>query len=639
MQRCLKLNKVTIAQETKEDRRQSSDLVEPIVTQVLELMNSGNNDLMQSSLEIISYIISWPIYCVRKNNRKMLRLILKVVETNDVNDLNIIQSCFKMIRRILKANRYFLAPSQITEVLHSIREHLYSADWVNEPLHCLNLLVSIKLMKPEMYDLFDEVFSLMITVKHEPIKKLCMEIALNFIQNYPMSEALLDKVILKLVNNLDFADFEGRRVVLTVFQKLFDKVPLEAFKKHLDTVVLGFTARLVNEQVSQITPLLQNCFTLILSKIHEDPQETGKIAKMFDNCLVWVDNPHDGNKRAGLQLLKMLFHVTGEFHRIEPTVHAVIGATQTLCHEIVEFWDNVKVNEELRDTLKDNMWRDVFWEEGMISPQDNLSKIKDNKRLVLDYLSFMNVVVCHHKCKPEVKQELFSLVMQLSRHPDEDVQFHVLEVMVEFFRSAQAKPVVKEQMKSVLLTLFANVKSKHLGEEVIPHLTEMFKLLVEWFGVEIPKIKSMIITAISGINFKYLKFNKRYFAIVNKCMSVIRVINDILRRDGYTPAREEVEVLLNFFIRMADNGFIREDKEAIERLDAVSYFVTIRMSRGWRASSTVKMTSCLLAHASEEKSMSRKMSSKHRRNYLLSMILRSMRMYDIDSTHSRESTP
>lgn len=613
LQRCLKLNKVVIAQETKEDRRQSSDLVEPIVTQVLELMNSGNNDLMQSSLEIISHIISWPIYCVRKNNRKMLRLILKVIETNDVNDLNIIQSCFKMIRRILKANRYFLAPSQISEVLHSIREHLYSADWVNEPLHCLNLLISIKLMKPEIYDLFDEVFGLMITVKHEPIKKLCMEISLNFIQNYPMSDALLDKIILKLVNNLDFAEHEGRRVVLTVFQKLIDKVPLEAFNNHLDTIILGFTARMVNEQVSSITPLLQSCFTLILTKVHEDPQQSGRIAKMFDNCLIWVDNPHEGNKRAGLQLLKLLFHVTGEFHRIEPTVQAVIEATQILSDEIVEFWDNVKVNDELRDTLKDNMWRDVFWEEGMISPQDNLSRIKDNKRLVLDYLSFIQVVLCHPKCKYDIRLDLFALVMKLSRHPDEDVQYKVLEVMSLFFKSPQSKSIIKEQMKSVLLTLFANVKSKHLHEQIIPFLTEMFHLLVEWFGVEIPKIKSMIITAISSINFKYLKFNKRYLSVVNKCMAVIRTLNDILRREHYEPTQEEVEVMLTYFVRMADNGFIREDKEAIERIEAV-VFSDSRTSTAWRATSRPATSTCWLARAFVARSTPRRTSTKPTRS-------------------------
>jgi hypothetical protein len=138
-QRCLKLNKVVIKQSTQEERRFSSEMIEPIVGQILTFMDSKTNELMHSSLEIISYIISWPIYCVRKNNRKMLRLILRVLETNDVNDLNIIQSCFKMVRRILKANRYFLAPSQITEVLHSIRENLYPADWVNEPLLCLNV--------------------------------------------------------------------------------------------------------------------------------------------------------------------------------------------------------------------------------------------------------------------------------------------------------------------------------------------------------------------------------------------------------------------------------------------------------------------------------------------------------------------
>ncbi len=142
-QKCLKMNKITIKTESKEDRRYSSEMIEPIVSHVLDFMSSQNSDLMQSSLEIISYIISWPIYSVRKHNRKMLKLILRVIEANDVNDLNIIQSCFKMIRRILKSNRYFLAPSQLTEVIHSIRENLYPADWVTEPLLCLNVRYSL----------------------------------------------------------------------------------------------------------------------------------------------------------------------------------------------------------------------------------------------------------------------------------------------------------------------------------------------------------------------------------------------------------------------------------------------------------------------------------------------------------------
>jgi hypothetical protein len=139
-QRCLKMNKIGLNIETKEARSQSSEIVEPIVGQILFFMTSSSSDLMQSSLECIGFIINWPLYCIRKNNRKMLKQILKVIETNDINDLGIIQSCFKMIRRILQANRYFLSPSQLTEVLQFTKEYLYPAEWVNEPLQCLSVI-------------------------------------------------------------------------------------------------------------------------------------------------------------------------------------------------------------------------------------------------------------------------------------------------------------------------------------------------------------------------------------------------------------------------------------------------------------------------------------------------------------------
>lgn len=70
--------------------------------------------------------------------------------------------------------------------------------------------MSLKIIKPEMYDLFEDTFALMITVKNESIRKQCKEIVLNFIQLFPLSDQLLERIILKLVNNLDFAEHDGR---------------------------------------------------------------------------------------------------------------------------------------------------------------------------------------------------------------------------------------------------------------------------------------------------------------------------------------------------------------------------------------------------------------------------------------------
>lgn len=121
-----------------------------------------------------------------------------------------------MIKKIVATNKDYLPQSQISEIYSLILENVYRADWVTEPLHCLNTLISEGLIKAKLYDVIDEVFSTMIKTFNQNIRDLCRGVIFNFIQNAPMSEALLDKFILKLVNNLDFEEKLGRETVIEI---------------------------------------------------------------------------------------------------------------------------------------------------------------------------------------------------------------------------------------------------------------------------------------------------------------------------------------------------------------------------------------------------------------------------------------
>lgn len=422
------------------------------------------------------------------------------------------------------------------------------------------------MIKPEIYDMFEVVFGLMVTVKSEAIKKLTKEIVLNFIQNFPLSEQLLEKILLRMINNLDFAEADGRMTVLNIFERLFEKLPIEAFKDQLDLIIMAFTARLVNEEVSQVSAYCSAIFKHLMEKVNAEDEFRPSLTKMFDNCIIWLRDENEGTKRAGLQLLRVLFWATGDYAKVEETVEDMVASLSEICDDIATFWENFKTDEDLKEILKENQWKDIMLDENEADPDNPMAAVKATKLVVVDSLNFADIVICHPKARSEAKSEILGVLLKLSRHPDEEVQLMILNILKKFMETPSAKSIVKDHLKHVLIFLFALLKSKHLKEEICLQMNDCFKTLIQWFLKEIPKLLSMILTAISNIAFKYLRFSARYMYITSKCISVVRALTSVL--DAPLP-NDDTRKLAEIYVRLLDHGSIRDDRETVDLLESV----------------------------------------------------------------------
>ena len=422
------------------------------------------------------------------------------------------------------------------------------------------------MIKSEVYDIFEDVFGLMVTVRSDSMRKLAKETVLNFIQNFPLSEQLLEKIFLRLINNLDFAEPDGRVTVLSIFERLFDKLPLEAFKEQLDLIIMAFTARLVNEDVPHVSDICTRIFSTLLRKVHEDNHYSSLLKKMFDNCGIWLRDESEGTKRAGVQLLRTLFSATGDYAKVTETVEDMVSSLNEICSDIATFWDNFKTDDDLRDILRDNLWKDIMLDQDNADSDNPMAVIKETKMIVVDYLHFVDTVMCHAKTKDDIKSTLVGIVLKLSRHPDEEVQMMLLSIMTKFLEDESNKNIVKEHLKSLLIFLFALLKSKHIGEESSKNTDICFKTVFIWFRDEIPKLGNMIFTAIANITFKYLRFNVKYMFVTNKCLSVVRTLVPLLQ-PSLSP--EDLKNLVGIYVRLIEHGSVRNDKSAVDELEAV----------------------------------------------------------------------
>lgn len=190
---------------------------------------------------------------------------------------------------------------------------------------------------------------------------------------------------------------------MSIFERLFDKVPLVVFGNNLEAIFFGFTTRLVNEEVAVVRDQTMQVFKKLIEKVQSDDERSGLVNKMFDNCSKWLKSSNEQTKRAGLQLLNLLFWATGQYSRIEKTVENMTVDLEEVCSNIEAFWDHLKADLDLKETLHENMWKDVFWDEGDMDPDNALAKIKSTKNLVMDYLHFMEVIICHDKTKDKLR--------------------------------------------------------------------------------------------------------------------------------------------------------------------------------------------------------------------------------------------
>lgn len=84
------------------------------------------------------------------------------------------------------------------------------------------------------------------------IRELCKTIIFNYIQNAPMSDTLIEKFILKLVNNISFEERAGREIVIDILEKVVEKFPIAAYQEQLELIVMGLATGLANETIFTI---------------------------------------------------------------------------------------------------------------------------------------------------------------------------------------------------------------------------------------------------------------------------------------------------------------------------------------------------------------------------------------------------
>lgn len=295
----------------------------PLIDQLVTFMSSDISKLMQVALQIVAHVLNWPVWSMENKGRKMLRIILRIFDKLGVSDAGLVESCFKMIKKIIITNKDFLANSQISSVYDMLQDNLFKGDGFTEPIECLNALISQKLFKEKLYDILDEIFSGIVKNPSQKIRHLCKTVMENFIENAPISESLIEKFLMKLVNNLNFESAEGRFETVDLLLKFVVKFPISILSEHVDVMLLGVITGVVNEQNYSIKQKMKVLASqLILNMIADDMTQKLENFVKFSDSFLASENPE--TKRAGIVLVESMYSAGLRDNRVRSKLGTVL---------------------------------------------------------------------------------------------------------------------------------------------------------------------------------------------------------------------------------------------------------------------------------------------------------------------------
>ena len=415
----------------------------------------------------------------------------------------------------------------------------------------------------------EESLSIMIKTKSSAIRKICTSILFNCIQNIPFSEKLMEKILLKLLNNLDFPEREGKLASASVLRKLIQKLPLEILKSKIDLIGLTMITKAVNESNYLVKEELVEGLSNFLERLNSSEDFSSSITNFENYCGKFLMENEVETQRAGILLLNCIIKGKVNFKRQKKCIEKIIEILNEVKDNVKNFYLKLEEDQELDALLKQTLWKDVSFQEG---EDQCLINLKKTKMMVYDILvlfsDIVNVMALEGNRNSEDYGMIIKPILELKDHPDEDIQMKALEKVSYWYSNENTIEFVAKYLKQTLMIIFAGLKSNACFKDwFLKKIYPINSILFDEMAKNVPTLKLSYFKAINGIMASKLKNFHKNVKVFEKGLLVYQQVLENFVQDKFNS--QEMQEILETIIKLQQNGNIQEDKELSLNIELV----------------------------------------------------------------------
>ena len=271
----------------------------PIMSQC---MLSTHEDLQVTSLRALTQVLNLKITLLKDESPIYLERAIDLIKSSPTSRSSVFQASLKFIAKVMDEQRDFVVPeSTLAYLLTRLKADLEEPDQQSMTFSLLKSIMARKLVVPELYDVMDEVNTMMVTNQSQSARDIARSASYQFLMTYPQGKGRLQKQIHFLVRNLEYTHASGRRSVMELLAlviKHFDETLIQNF---IPTLFFACTMSLINDDDATCREMAS---LLIKKLVARCSNATHKV--IFNAIKSWSVEEQVTLQRASMQSLGLL---------------------------------------------------------------------------------------------------------------------------------------------------------------------------------------------------------------------------------------------------------------------------------------------------------------------------------------------
>ncbi|CAL5874965.1 uncharacterized protein PFLUO_LOCUS9268 [Penicillium psychrofluorescens] len=284
-----------------------------------------------SALRLLSTIIKLPLPEIDQNSHVYFTEAVKMVKESPSTNTEAAQASLKLISSMLRERKDTkLRDGHLAYLLQRLTSDIEEPDRQGITFNFIRAVMSRKLVVPEMYELVDNIATMMVTNQTRSARDLARGVYIHFLIEYPQAKNRWTKQLGFLAKNLDYKHQEGRQSVLEAINLLLSKTGPELAQDIISTFFLPIVLAMANDESSECRELAGALLGQFYSRADQEQMKT--ILTPIRSWLEQTDNLALSN--VGLQAVRVYFEVEETVK--EKEARFVVGILPNLMQPLLE---------------------------------------------------------------------------------------------------------------------------------------------------------------------------------------------------------------------------------------------------------------------------------------------------------------
>ncbi|OGE56629.1 hypothetical protein PENARI_c003G04800 [Penicillium arizonense] len=288
-----------------------------------------------SALRLLSTIIKLPLPELDENANVYFTEAVKLIKESPSTNSEAAQASLKLISSMLRERKDTkLRDGHLAYLLQRLTSDIEEPDRQGVTFNFIRAVMSRKLVVPEMYELMDNIATMMVTNQTRSARDLARGTYVHFLIEYPQAKNRWTKQLSFFAKNLEYKHQSGRQSVMEAMHMLLSKTGQELAQDIISTFFLPIVLAMANDESPECRELAGTLLGEFYNRADREQMKT--ILTPLHSWLEQTDNM--ALCSIGLQAMRIYFEA--EETEKDKQARFVIGILPELMQPVLEDHEN-----------------------------------------------------------------------------------------------------------------------------------------------------------------------------------------------------------------------------------------------------------------------------------------------------------